>query len=84
MKDGSWTAEFQWFSPIKVALHDLTDLDEKMREYLMWFDVKLLHALLVFLETQLWAKQLHIAGITSGIEDDSLSDNDDKTLCEVN
>ena len=71
------------------ALHDLAELDEKMRERLMWSDVKVLHALLVFLETQSWVKQFHIAsctGITSGSEDDNLSDNDDdddKALYEV-
>ena len=63
------------------------ELDEKMRERLMWSDVKLLRALLVFLETQSWVKQLHIAshtGITSGSEDDNLSDHDDdKALYEV-
>jgi len=34
------------------ALHDLTELDAKMKECLKWSDVKLLRALLVFLETQ--------------------------------
>lgn len=39
------------------ALHDLTRLDEKMREQLKWSDIKLLRALLLFLETQSWAKR---------------------------
>jgi hypothetical protein len=39
------------------AVKDLTALDEKMRERLKWSDTKLLRSLLVFLETQTWAKQ---------------------------
>lgn len=39
------------------ALLDLTGLDNKMRKHLQWSDTKLLWCLLVFLETQTWAKQ---------------------------
>ena len=69
--------------------HDLTELNAKMKEHLMWSDVKLLRALLVFLETQSWVKQLHNTSptmVTSDSEDDNLklSDNDDdQVLSEV-
>ena len=69
------------------ALHDLTELNAKIKEQLMWSDVKLLRALLVFLETQSWVKQLHNTSctvVTSDSEDDNLSDNDDdQVLSEV-
>lgn len=69
------------------AQHDLTELNAKMKERLMWSDVKLLRALLVFLETQSWVKQLHNTSrtmVTSDSEDDNLSDNDDdQVLSEV-
>ena len=68
-------------------VQDLTRLDEKMREQLMWYDIKLLRALVVFLETQLWTKLIHIASsatTNSDCKDANLSDNDDdKSLCEV-
>ena len=69
------------------TLHDLTELNAKMKERLMWSDVKLLRALLVFLETQSWVKQLHNTSrtvVTSDSEDNNLSDNDDdQVLSEV-
>ena len=70
------------------ALQDLTRLDEKIRERLMWSDTKLLCALLVFLETQSWRRQIHVAtsAHNSDCEDTDLSgddDDDDKSLCEV-
>ena len=80
-------AELQNFSDavqIKLkqdAVQDLTRLDEKMRE--------LLRALVVFLETQSWTKQVHIAStaiINSDCEDTNMSDDNhdnDKSLCEV-
>jgi len=70
------------------AKQDLTRLDEKMRERLTWSDTKLLRALVVFLETQSWTKQIHIASsatTNSEGEDVNLSDDDDddKSLSEV-
>jgi len=66
------------------ALHEL---DANMKERLKWSDVKLLRALLVFLETQSWVKLLHITShtvVTSDREDDNLSDDDDdQVLSEV-
>ena len=53
----------------------------------MWSDTKLLRALLVFLETQSWRRQIHVAtsAHNSDCEDTDLSgdDDDDKFLCEV-
>ena len=67
------------------ALHDLTRLDEKMRERLMWSDIKLLRALLVFLETQSWAKRSRqLATVTDSDREDETGDNsDDSSLAEV-
>ena len=39
------------------ALHDLTALEEKMKERLAWFDTKLIRSLLVFLETKSWMRR---------------------------
>ena len=70
------------------SLQDLTRLDEKMRERLMWSDTKLLLTLLVFLETQSWRRQIYVATTAhnSDCEDTDLSgddDDDDKSLCKV-
>lgn len=64
------------------ALDDLTRLDDKMRERLQWSDVKLLHSLLVFLETQSWLKRsLHRTDLAEGDEDDD--DSSDSSLDDV-
>ena len=64
------------------ALGDLTRLDDKMRERLQWSDVKLLRALLVFLETQSWLKRsLHRTDVAESDEDDD--DSSDSSLDEV-
>ncbi|XP_065918333.1 zinc finger protein 862-like [Dysidea avara] len=69
------------------ALKDVTRLDEKMRERLMWSDIKLLRAIVVFLETQSWTKQIRVASTVTNSdgEDANLSDDDDndKSLCDV-
>lgn len=62
------------------ALGDLTRLDDKMRERLQWSDIKLLCALLVFLETQSWSKRsLEHTDVAESDEDDS----SDSSLDEV-
>ena len=62
------------------ALLDLTGLDENMRERLKWSDTKLLRSLLVFLETQTWAKRSHAPVTDSDNEDDI---DEDCSLAEV-
>ena len=62
------------------ALLDLTGLDEKMRERLKWSDTKLLRSLLVFLETQTWAKRSRPPVADSDSEDDI---DEDSSLAEV-
>ena len=46
-----------------------------MRERLKWSDIKLLRSLLVFLETQLWAKRSHVTVADSDNEDE-IGDDD--------
>ena len=53
------------------ALADLDKLNVKVREHLEWSDSKLLHSLLVFLETQTWVKG------STDVSADSLLDDDD-------
>jgi len=68
------------------GLQDLTRLDEKMRERLTWSDTNLLRALVVFLDTQSWTKQVaSTATNNSDCEYINLSDDDDndKSLYEV-
>ena len=62
------------------ALLDLTGLDEKMRERLKWSYTKLLRSLLVFLETQTWAKRSRPLVADSDSEDDI---DEDSSLAEV-
>ena len=67
------------------ALHDLNRLDKKMRERLKWSDIKLLLSLLIFLETQSWAKRSRQCPtvIDSDNEDEIDDDGDDCSLVEI-
>lgn len=60
------------------ALADVRRLEEKMKERLEWSDVKLLRAILVFLDTQTWRPVITAAG-----DSDSETSPDDKLLTEV-
>ena len=64
------------------ALQDLSALDEKMRERLMWSDTKLLRSLIVFLDTQIWVKRSR-APVTGIDSDDDQVDEDCSSLAEV-
>ena len=63
------------------ALADVHRLEENMRERLAWSNVKLLRAILVFLDTQTWHPLSAVSG-ESDSESDSESSND-KSLAEV-
>ena len=69
----------------KDALGDLTRLNENMRERLKWSDTKLLRSLLVFLETQSWAKQStrgrHL--VADSYSEDDIQIEEDCSLVEV-
>ena len=62
------------------ALADLSHLEGKMRERLEWSDVKLLRAILVFLDTQTWCPV-----VTAAMDSDAESESspEDKPLTEV-
>ena len=62
------------------ALADVSRLEGKMRERLEWSDIKLLRAILVFLDTQTWRPV-----ITAAAESDSELETspEDKSLAEV-
>ena len=64
------------------ALRDLTGLDQKMRERLQWSDTKLLRSILVFLETQTWAKRSRAPAAIAGSDSDDDTD-EDCSLAEV-
>ena len=63
------------------ALNDLKLLDGKLQEHLAWSDTKLLRSLLVFHETQTWAKRACASSADSLLLNDV--DQDDPSLGEV-
>ena len=67
------------------ALRDLNRLDEKMRERLKWSDIKLLRSLLIFLETQSWAKRSRQRAQPVSENEDEIDDDDgdDSSLVEI-
>ena len=67
------------------ALCDLNTLDEKMREHLKWSDIKLLWSLLVFLDTQSWAKRSHQCSTVTDSDNKGKIDDisDDCSLVEI-
>ena len=64
------------------ALTDLTGLNEKMKERLEWSDTKLLRCLLVFLDTQTWAKcsSAPLADRDDDLDEDSRLDEVKKSV----
>ena len=62
------------------ALADVTQLEGKMRERLEWSAVKLLRAILVFLDTQTWRPVIAAVGQS---DSESEGSPEDKSLLEV-
>ncbi len=60
------------------AQADLKQLDQKMRKWLEWSDVKMLRAILVVLDTRSWASPTRGA-----LEDDELDDDDTAEVKEA-
>lgn len=61
------------------AMNDLTRMEQKIKERLEWSNIKILRSLLVFLDTQSWAKQSQPVTDT----EDEFDSNDDCSLAEV-
>ena len=53
-----------------------------MKEWLKWSDTKLLRSLLIFFETQSWAKRSR-ATVTDSDNEDEIHDDDNCSLAEV-
>lgn len=65
------------------ALADVRRLEEKMRERLEWSDVKLLRAILIFLDTQTWRPVVAAARESGESASDSEDSPEDKSLSEI-
>lgn len=65
------------------ALADVRRLEENMRERLEWSDMKLLRAILVFLDTQTWRNIIPETQESESQQSDSDNSSEDKALSEV-
>ena len=65
------------------ALADVRRLEENMRERLEWSDMKLLRAILVFLDTQTWRYIIPANQESESQQSDSDNSPEDKALSEV-